>query len=143
MKDESIVLDSSVIAALFFPEPYSDWAEDIVRNYDYLYTIDLAYAEVMNVAWKKIVRFKLDQNTILTALDKALGFISNVCEVIEAKTIWKNAIKIAIETEITSYDALFLALSLMKKIKLTTIDKKLAEKLMNSKYKEIIIQPFK
>ena len=54
------MLDSSVIAALFFTEPYSDWAEEIVRECDYLYTIDLAYIEVMNVAWEKIIISKLD-----------------------------------------------------------------------------------
>ena len=84
----------------------------------------------------------LDQGIILEALDKALSFIDNACEVIEARTIWKNAMKIAIETKITSYDVLFIALSLMKKAMLATLDKKLVEKLIDTKFKEIVIHPF-
>ena len=44
-----VVLDSSVIAAIFFKEEASERSERVVENYN-LITIDVAVAEVANVA---------------------------------------------------------------------------------------------
>ncbi len=48
---DRVILDSSVIAAIFFKEASSERAERAVENYK-LITVDLAIAEVANVAWK-------------------------------------------------------------------------------------------
>ena len=53
MPDE-VVLDSSVIAAMFFKEDASMRAQDAAAKSD-LITLDLAIAEVGNVARKQVV----------------------------------------------------------------------------------------
>jgi predicted nucleic acid-binding protein len=55
MQDRAI-LDSSVIAAIFFKEDSSEKAEMAAENYK-LITVDLAIAEVANVAWKRVMFF--------------------------------------------------------------------------------------
>ncbi len=47
---DDVVLDSSVIAAMYFTDPYSDWASSIVGSYRKCYTVDITYAEIGNVA---------------------------------------------------------------------------------------------
>ena len=51
---DNVVLDSCIIAAIFFPEAISERAIEIVENHDCT-TVDLAYIEVANVAWKRFV----------------------------------------------------------------------------------------
>ena len=53
---DKIILDSSLIAAIFFKEEASERAERAVENCD-LITVDLAAAEVANVSWKRVVFF--------------------------------------------------------------------------------------
>ena len=50
---DNVVLDSCIIAAIFFPETISERAIEIVENHDCT-TVDLAYIEVANVAWKRV-----------------------------------------------------------------------------------------
>ena len=139
MQDKAIVLDSSVIAALFFPEQYSSWAENIVKKAEILYTVDIAYAEVMNVAWKRISLLKEAEKDIILSLDDAIGFINEVCTVIETKKLFKQAINIAVNNKITVYDALFIALAKKKKTKLASLDKQIIAKL---KTENLIIHPY-
>jgi len=48
---DNVVLDSSVIAAIFFKEKASERAEKVAEKYR-LITVDVAVPEVANVAWK-------------------------------------------------------------------------------------------
>ena len=91
MPDESIVLDSSVIVALYFTDPYSEWANDIVGESRNCYTVDIAYAEIGNVAWKRIHLFRQPKEIILLGLQNAIEFISDICVVINSRTIIKDA----------------------------------------------------
>lgn len=140
MSDNSIVLDSSVIAAVFFPEQYSDWAEKIVAKHEVLYTVDIAFAEIANVAWKRIVIYRHDENAILDALKDALNFIKDVCDVLTTFSLHQKAIEIAVNEKITFYDALFLAASNIKNTRLATLDKHLAQKLSSTRFR--IIHPY-
>jgi predicted nucleic acid-binding protein len=78
---DKIVLDSSVIAAIFFKEEASEKAEKAAMNYT-LITLDLAVAEVSNVAWKRVVFFQETNEIIFNALRKSIDFIIGACEVI-------------------------------------------------------------
>ncbi len=142
MPIRSLVLDSSVIAALYFPEPYSDWCEEIVAKYDELYTVDLAYAEVCNVAWKRIKLFGHPENIVLANLDKAIEFLNNVCIVIKTFDEYTTAMDIALSVNIPIYDALFLSLSRRKSAKFATLDKNLVNKLKGSPFKDMVLHPY-
>lgn len=142
MRDRDIVLDSSVIAALFFPEPYSMWAEEIVKKVETIYTVDIAYAEITNVAWKRITLLNQNQKYILQALEDAISFINEICNTAQTKKLYREAIKIAIEDRITVYDSLYVALANQKGTRLATLDKEIIKKLKQTK-EPLIIHPYK
>jgi len=142
MKDEAIVLDSSVIVALFFPEKYSDWVEELIGKHNHFLTMDIAYAEVANVAWKRIFFLKSDEEEVLDSLRDAIEFINQICEVESTKSIYTKGITTALNLGISIYDALFVSLALEKKALFATLDKKLISKLNNKNLKNIIIHPY-
>ena len=142
MKDDSLVIDSNIIIALFFPEKYSEWAEKIVSEYGKLLTVDISYAEVVNVAWKKIVLLNHDEKIVNSALEDAINFVKNICVVRSTVELYKKALGIAIDYGITIYDSLFLTLANEEKAKFATLDKKLINKIGDKKFKNMLKHPY-
>lgn len=136
-KQIEVVLDSSVIAAIFFKEKISVRAEKAVENRK-LITLDLAIAEVANVAWKRAIFFNDALEIVLKALNKSIDFITSVCEVISSADLIEDAFKIAVAEKSTIYDSLFIAASVREKAPLLTADKKLHEKLRRKMNIELI-----
>ncbi len=136
-----IVVDSSVIAALVTPEQYSDWASKKIAEYDDFHALDLNYYEVANaIKYKTSDRF--DAKDTLKAFNQAteildLYAIHNFSEVIN------NALTIAIELNITVYDAAFLSLAQKLNAKLLTLDQKLVKKIEDTKYFRLMEYPNK
>ena len=127
-----IVVDSSVVAALVTPEEYSDWASKRLSEYDDFHALDLNYYEVANaIKHKKSDRFSA--NDAVKAFTQAaemmdLYAVHNFSEVIN------NAITLALELNITVYDAAFLSLAEKLDTQLLTLDQKLVKKLEGTKY---------
>ncbi|SCL76731.1 putative nucleic acid-binding protein, contains PIN domain [Methanoculleus chikugoensis] len=105
---DSIVLDSCIIAAVFFPEGITEKAIEIVESHDCT-TVDLAYAEVANVAWKRVRHSGQDQGIIMSALADSQAFIQETCRVVPARDLLPAAYDLACSHGITIYDALFVA----------------------------------
>jgi predicted nucleic acid-binding protein len=124
---DKAALDSNIIAAIFFKEDASSRAMEAVTELD-LITLDLAIAEVGNVAWKQVVLSGEDKELTLTALQKCLSFISEACDVVRAQDLVAEAYEISVETKVAFYDSLFLALSENEQVPLLTLDRKLYEK---------------
>ena len=136
-----IVVDSSVVAALVTPEQYSDWASKKLSEYDYFHALDLNYYEVANaIKYKKSDRFD--------AKDATKAFIQ-ATQILDLYTIHNfsevtnNAVAIAIELNITVYDAAFLSLAQKLDAKLLTLDQKLVKKLEDTKYLSLTEYPNK
>ncbi len=125
---DKVILDSGVIAAIFFKEDTSEKAERVAETHS-LITLDLAYVEVANVAWKRVTIFKESEELMLKALKNSSDFISGACDVIASKELLDDAFKIAVSEKVTIYDSLFLAASEREKVPLLTTDGKLHEKL--------------
>ena len=126
MRDR-MVLDSSVIATIFFKDEDSLAAEKAVENHSPI-TVDTAMAEVANVAWKKALFFDEPKSAVFRAMQLSGDFILNVCQVIPAQELLEDAFEIALENRITIYDSLFVAASERTKAPLLTCDKKLYER---------------
>jgi len=124
---DKAALDSNIIAAIFFNEDASPRALKAVAELD-LITLDLAVAEIGNVAWKQVVLSGEDKELTLTALQKCLSFISEACDVVRAQDLAAEAYEISVETKVAFYDSLFLALSEKEQVPLLTLDRKLYEK---------------
>jgi predicted nucleic acid-binding protein len=121
---DNIVLDSSIIAAIFFPEKISGKSLTIAEIHDCI-TVDLAYAEVANVAWKRSCHTGQDATTVKNMLDECTAFISETCQVLPAQDLVPAAYDLACHHRITIYDALFLAAAIHSASPLVTADKKL------------------
>ena len=120
----SLVLDSSIIAAIFFPEKISGKSLAIAECHDCI-TVDLAYTEVANVAWKRSCQTGQDAAVVKTMLDECTAFISETCQVLPAQDLVPSAYDLACHHRITLYDALFLAAAIHCASPLVTADKKL------------------
>ncbi len=125
---DKVILDSGVIAAIFFKENASERAERVAEIHR-LITLDLAYVEVANVAWKRVAIFNESAELMLKALKNSSDFISGACDVIASKELLDDAFKIAVSEKVTIYDSLFVAASEREKVPLLTTDGKLYEKL--------------
>jgi predicted nucleic acid-binding protein len=127
-----VVVDSSVVAALVTPEEYSDWASKRLSEYDDFHALDLNYYEVANaIKYKKSDRFGA-KDAIKAFMQAAemmnLYAVHNFSEVIN------DAIAIALELNVTVYDAAFLSLAEKLDAQLLTLDQKLVKKLEGTKY---------
>jgi predicted nucleic acid-binding protein len=131
-RQNKVILDSSIIAAIFFKEEASERAERAAENYSSI-TLDLAFVEVANVAWKRVVFFNESKEIMLKALKNSLDFISGACKVITSRELLDAAFKIAVSDKITIYDSLFIAASEREKVPLLTADGKLHEKLKKTR----------
>jgi predicted nucleic acid-binding protein len=119
----SIVLDASVIAAIFFDEDATDEVREIVARYRPI-TVDWVYAEVGNIAWKRIAKFKKDPDVTKASVAKCLGYLES-CSVFRGVELCESALELAVEHRITFYDALYVAASKETGAPLYTLDKKL------------------
>jgi predicted nucleic acid-binding protein len=127
---DKVALDSNILAAMFFKEDASPRALKAVVEPD-LVTLDLAVAEVGNVAWKLVVHSEENKELTLTALRKCMSFISEACDVIRAQDLVAEAYEISVENKVAFYDSLFLALAKREQVPLLTLDRKLYEKVMD------------
>ena len=128
---DSVVLDSSVIAPVFFPEEKTEQIMGMLKEKRFI-TVDLAIAEVTNVAWKRCMFFHEDKEITKEALNNCITFITDVCDVLHMRDLISDAFLDATKYSITVYDALFLAAAQKRTIPLLTMDAKLYHKLKST-----------
>ncbi|RLI83351.1 PIN domain-containing protein [Archaeoglobales archaeon] len=145
MKDEDtenwnnkVVLDSSVIVALFFKEELSDKVEETVEKFSEFHTVSQAYAEVANATWKRVKIYGEDEELSKQALGLALEFIDKICEVEDSRAILDSAYGMAVRYNVTVYDALFISLAMKVDSKLITIDRKLFERVKGTELERFV-----
>ncbi len=126
MQDEA-VLDSSVIAAIFFLEEASARALERADECDPV-TLDLAVPEVGNVAWKRVVFSGEDEGAAKGALRDCREFIRETCTLLESADLLEEAFEIAVQDKVSFYDSLFLAAAEEERMPLLTLDKKLYDR---------------
>src|SRR5512137_1208838 len=97
------VVDSSVIAAIFFKEEASQRVLRFSAEYDII-TLDLAIAEFGNVAWKQVVLHGENRNLASDALEDGLEFIADTCVILKSFDLARAAYQIAIDNKISFYD---------------------------------------
>lgn len=120
-----MVLDSSVIAAVFFPEAITGQAIRIVEQNEGI-TTDLALAETAHVAWKRTVHKHQDPAAVRSSLADCIAFIAETCELIPVSGLAEPAYDLACRYRITVYDALFVAAAVRSGCPLVTADAALA-----------------
>lgn len=136
-----VIVDSSVIAALVTPERYSDWASNRLAESDYFHVLDLNYYEVAN-AIKQKKSDKFSPKDAARAFSHAIELM-NLFAIHQFSEIIDDAMTLALEMDISVYDAAFVALAEKMEIRLITLDEKLAKKLEGTKYHDILESPNK
>lgn len=121
-----LVLDACVVAKLFYPEDLSDRAERAVRGRRTLHAPDLLYAELANVAWKRVRRGEIDAGTAMESISLAMAL---PIETHPAGQYAERALALAIETDRSVYDCLYLAVALAERATLLTADRRFAQAL--------------
>jgi predicted nucleic acid-binding protein len=124
---DRVVLDSSILAAMFFKEASSSRALKCAAECDPV-TLDLAIAEVGNVAWKQVVFSGESKEKALDAFGDCQDFITTACTLMKASDLTVEAFEIAVEDKTSYYDSLFLAAAQEEEMPLLTLDRKLYEK---------------
>src|SRR6266568_4148327 len=100
-----LVTDASVAAKWFLPEIHSDLA------------LDLLYAEVGNILWKRVRRAEMTEEEALTVF-QGLGNLPLVWH--PPWPLMVPALEIACRTDRTVYDSLYLALAVQEKAPVVT-----------------------
>jgi len=135
------VADSSVITSLVTAEEYSDWAQKKMREHEYVHILDLNYYEVASAIRHKALG-KLSGKDATKAFTEAAELM-NLYAVHRFSEVIANAMLLALELNITVYDAAFVSLANKLNIRFLTLDIKLAKKLGCTKYSGLIECPSK
>ncbi|MCD6492451.1 MAG: type II toxin-antitoxin system VapC family toxin [Archaeoglobaceae archaeon] len=129
-----IVIDTSAFSKFLIKE--ENWKKVVFYLDPSLepYSVDLLLIEAANVIWKYIGKYRLIARQQAFGLyEQMMKLVSGEVLVIEPSSKYiKNALKIAIEHNISVYDALFLAQAMTLNAKLITSDRlqsKIAEKI--------------
>jgi predicted nucleic acid-binding protein len=119
------VLDSSVIATIFFPEDMTTRAIEKL-GYEPYVTVDSAVADAAQVAAKRLGSGTDTPDDVKELLYDAVYFITKLCDLIPSVELINPALDLAVELNISLYDALFVAAAVRERRALFTADKELA-----------------
>ncbi len=135
------VVDSSVIIARYLPEKHSIWAKQKMSEFSYFHVLDLNYYEVAN-ALKHTIPERLTSKEAGMVFSKAEKMM-NLFNLHSFSNVIDGAYALAVDLDITVYDAAFVSLAESLGIHLLTLDEKLAKKLENTKYCKLLEFPSK
>ncbi|MCA9448925.1 MAG: type II toxin-antitoxin system VapC family toxin [Candidatus Omnitrophica bacterium] len=124
------VLDASVVIKLFVDEPLSDQADSLLNSVTEdnglrIFAPDLLYPECANILWKYTKRFGMSQSD---AANKLEGLYSLPIDIVPVVGQLPMALEIALNHDISVYDACYVATSISTNAPLVTADNKLKTK---------------
>jgi len=131
------VLDASVVLKWFLEEENSDkalWFKD-----RYLLGIcNIAFPDLMIYEISNSLKFnkKFDSSSAYEAIDALINLRIDI--IVPTKSIIKQALNLAVDSGVTFYDAIYVALADHLKYDFITADEKLARKLPNLKFIKLL-----
>jgi predicted nucleic acid-binding protein len=121
------VVDASVVAKWFLPEPHKDKAEKLLRDFleetVELTAPDLIVAEVGNLLWKRSTL--LQEISANQAAQSYRHFLSLPIQLHPSPAIAATALKLAADERRQIYDMLYIALAQQNACEFITADEKL------------------
>ncbi len=130
------VVDASVVAKWFFLDEYSEACCQLISVEYQLLAPDLVWSEVGNVVWK---RFRRGEITTEEATQLVADFLRMPLEAVSSHDLLGSAIEIALATEITVYDAMYLALAISRGCQVVTANEKLVNALSLTMFKSNLL----
>jgi predicted nucleic acid-binding protein len=130
-----VVVDASVAAKWFLPEPDAPVALRLLDGRHRLAAPDLIRAEIGNLLWKLHARGTL---TAQEAADMIEHFLSMPLEIHDSAYLLAPALEIAIATRRTVYDSLYLALAMDLDGTVVTADERWVDALADTSFMRFI-----
>ncbi|MBE0599113.1 MAG: type II toxin-antitoxin system VapC family toxin [Desulfuromonadales bacterium] len=125
-----VVIDASVLIKAYVPEHGSEQASALLTRLAAgeldLLAPELLYPETGNILWKKTLRQEL---TPAEAREIAEAIAALPLRIEPTRELTALALDIALETGVTVYDALYVALARIYRTSIVTADAKLVERL--------------
>lgn len=121
MPAKAVVVDASVLGALLFGEPRAQEAFSLLQGAE-LFAPTLLPYELTSVALKKARRYPEQREALVEALRLGLRLDLHLVEVDH-----EAALHLALETDLTTYDASYLHLARSLGVPLLTFDQRLQE----------------
>lgn len=118
----AFVVDASVVAKWFFSEEHSPASQRLLSPRHTLLAPDLLWSEVGNIAWKRVRRGELKREE---AAQLVADLIRMPLAVAPTQGLLTLALELAIATDRTVYDCMYLALAIVRKCRLITADERL------------------
>ena len=140
----TVVVDASVIVALYIDEPLSPAARAaLVRSRDAgdeLHAPDLLLIECANAFWKRVGRGELDRDSAMAAI----GDLSSLADLsrhpMDARLV-PPALSLAIAHSLTAYDAAYAALAVQLGGSVLTGDRRFVERASRAGLPVVALQP--
>ena len=120
------VIDAGIVVKLFFREDHSDACAKAVKNTRQLLAPDLIWVECASVTRKRA------RNGEIRTADASAILLDMLRLPIDAYASWslvRHALQIALETDCTVYDCLYVALAFQEECPLMTADERLCNSL--------------
>ncbi len=134
MTTSDLVVDASVAVKLFVDEELSDKAERLFQRLvdtppARFFVPDLLFLECANILWKYVRSFGHDAQQAREDI-AALRLLP--LQPVAAQDLLALAFALAIELDVTAYDAIYAALARIVELPLVTADRKLSRQLAGS-----------
>jgi len=130
-----LVVDASVVIKWFIPEEDSTAAARLLSGRYRLIAPDLIWAEFANVIWKYERKRLLKKDEATEILRQ---FIRSPIEIYRSDAILEHAMEIALNTQRTVYDCLYIALASREGCDMVAADQRLVNALHGSRLKSKI-----
>jgi predicted nucleic acid-binding protein len=131
----SCVVDASVVAVAFFHEQHAETCRSILMSGRELHAPDLIHAGIANVIWKRCRRDEID-----TA--EAAGLLKDILRlpllISPSEGLAPAALQLALRTDRTVYDCLYLALAVRQDTVMVTGDPRLANAVSGSPLEQYV-----
>jgi len=132
----NLVIDASVVIKFYISEIFSDKAQEVMlqaANGELtLLAPDLLYPETGNILWKKQRLHELTPDEIEEIVD---AVTSLPIKVERSREIMPLSVAIALQTGITVYDAMYVAVAGIYETRMITADRRLVDALGKTEFK--------
>jgi len=122
-----IIVDSSAIISLYFPEKYSEEVVKFLQKESDVHTLDLAFYEVASAIRKKVIRKEISAEDAKNIYEEIKAEFFGSLKIHRVDEVIDDALELALNYNMSVYDASFVQLAIKYNGKLLTTD----ERLMN------------
>ncbi len=127
----TLVVDASVVAKWFFSEEHSSSARRLLSPRRSLAAPKLIWSEVANITWKRVRRGEMNADE---AAELVADLLRLPLDVAPTEGLLAPALELAIATDRTVYDCLYLALAIDRKCRLVTADERFVNALSSTPF---------